>query len=743
MEISKEKTMRKLSIDRLPKHFNEGLFWGNGQIGGFLYVVHNSLRFSVDSIMLWETRDTTMDMPAAKFQDFITDPDKFHNGTYTKETDLQEPRIWRTHLPGLSLNIALEDEIVDFCGDIDFDTAASEIRVTLKNGQQINCFVYVDSNVNILKVELDTKHANVEIQGWDTKNPLLSQLADWSYPGYETEISGDITHVVQPFSKDGTAVISLLKERDQFYIAFHADNETERIYRDSYPVGTGLRAALADINTRLLNEYKEKEAAYKTAHKTSWKEFWNRSCIRIPNDRLQHAYNTEMYKIFSNERKGSRPVTLQGIWNNDARMPAWYGDWHNDLNVQSCYWAAYKTNHIELAEPYIDYYTKAIPRLTERAYKLFGIKDAIHCPVMMGPDGYGVGGEWCFWNLLLGPELFVSTDFCWYYEYSGDREKLKSSIYPFLEKVINLYMGIAFEGSDGYLHIPFTNSPEVFKNEGMLMKEDATFVIATLHYILDNMERYAAVLEEDAGKFIDFNRKLTPVLVTDNGYPLFPGEELFESHRHFCQLYPVFPLGTDIHSVTADKTLNTVIDKGFTEYASWSFPYLSIFASRCGRGNMARTMLEIYCMAFRAANTFVVNGDPNQNGIFKISETNAGEASDAFTVEAGFIVPAALSEMFVHRSKDLVYIAMGIPDDWKECSCENMTIEGGHKISVTVENYSVRKVSVTAKQSETLRFIFGKADGLLTLDGEKMPLAESYSVALQEGKVTELEFQRE
>jgi hypothetical protein len=158
---------------------------------------------------------------------------------------------------------------------------------------------------------------------------------------------------------------------------------------------------------------------------------------------------------------------------------------------------------------------------------------------------------------------------------------------------------------------------------------------------------------------------------------------------------------------------------------------------------MARTMLEIYCMAFRAANTFVVNGDPNQNGIFKISETNAGEASDAFTVEAGFIVPAALSEMFVHRSRDMVYIAMGIPDDWKECFCENMTIEGGHKVSVSVDKYTVRKVSVTAKQSETLRFVFGKTDGLVTLDGEKIPLAESYSVALQEGQVTEIEFQQE
>lgn len=718
MDKEKLKEQRKLIIDRLPKHFNEGLFWGNGSIGGFLYVVHNSLRFSVDSILLWENRDTTLDMPAAKFQDFIKEPEKFHNGMFTKETELAETKIWRTHLPGLSLNIALEDEIVDFYGEIDFDSAASDIKVTLKNGRQVTCFVYVDSNVNLLKVELDTTDAVVVIQGWDTSNKELSCLADWNYQKYEEIKNKDILHVLQPFSEDGLAVISLLKKADQIYLAFQGDNLKERNSREN-------REELILKNEELLRVYSEGEKEFKEAHNASWQEFWKRSAVTVPNDRLQHAYNLEMYKIFANERRNSRPVTLQGIWNNDARMPVWYGDWHNDLNVQSCYWAPFKTNHIELAEPYIDYYTKAMPRLTERAYKLFGIKDAIHCPVMMGPDGYGVGGEWCFWNVLLGPELFVATDFCWYYEYSRDLDKLKSSIYPFIDRVINLYQGIAYEGSDGYLHVRFTNSPEVFKDSGMLIRDDATVVIAALHYLLENMERYAVLLDKDFLKYSDFNKKLTPVIETDKGYPLFPGEELFESHRHFCHMYPIFPLGTDIHSETAVKTLNAVIDKGFTEYAAWSFPYLSIFASRCGRGNMARTMLELYCMAFRSSNTFVVNGDPNQNGLLKISDTNAGEASDAFTVEAGFIVPAALSEMFVHRSKDTVYIAYGIPDEWKECSCENMTVEGGHLVSVAIERYCVKKVTVYANADETIRFSFAKVDGKLILNGEEILYGEA------------------
>lgn len=736
------KECKKLVIDRLPKRFNEGLFWGNGHIGGFLYVVNNSLRFSVDNVKLWETRDNTEDCPSGTFQEFINKPEKFHDGTLTMQKETAPVKIWRTHLPGLRLNITLEDEIVDFYGEIDFDKASSEILVTLKNGKQVKGFIYVDSNVNILKVELDTKDSLVEINGWDTSDKELSILARWNYKEYKveedtTKKNNKIIHVLQPFSENGLAVISLNKNENQIYIALNAEllsHEESILNSKDYIFNSKTKHKLVNKNSALLMDYMEKEDDYKKAHDDSWKEFWNRFNVKIPNNRLQHAFYLEMYKVYANERKDSWPVTLQGIWNNDARMPAWYGDWHNDLNVQACYWPSYKTNNVELVDSYIDYYTKSMPRLTERAYKLFGIKNAIHCPVMMGPDGYAVGGEWCFWNVLLGPEVFVAVDFCWYYEYSKNVDKLESSIYPFIERVLNLYMGIAYKKEDGYLHIPFSNSPEVFKDGKMFIKDDATVIISSLHYLLKHMEGYAKILGKDRKRFSDFNNKLTPVKITEKGYPLFPNEDVFESHRHFCHLFPLFPLGTDTHSKTAEKSLNTIVDNGFMEYASWSFPYLSIFASRVGRGNMARMMLEIYCMAFRTINTFVVNGDMNQNGILRISDTNAGESSDAFTLEAGFMVAAAISEMFVHRSNDTIYVAYGIPDEWKECSCKNMTIEGGHKISVEIKKYKVKQVKLEAGHNESLSISFAKLQGVVKLNGDVLLKSDEYTFNVEKGK---------
>lgn len=721
-------TNSKLILDRVPKRFNDGLFWGNGCMGSLLYVKGREACFALDHMLLWETRDSGEDRPGGTFQDFMANPELFHNGTYFQNEN-KGAGYYRTRLPGLSLSLVLKEEITGFYGELDYRSAVSEAAFILKGGSRVNCRIYLDSNVNLLKVEADGGVEAVRAAGWDTARGNLSVLENWGYPKYEEKRNGEVVHVLQPYSEKGMAVLSVLVKGNSVYAALQAVPETE-----DREAGAG---TLMEENQALVERYRAEEETFLKAHMASWEDYWSRSDIRVPNARLQQAYDAEMYKIYCNERPDVVPVTLQGIWNNDSRMPAWCGDMHNDMNVQACYWPVYKNNHMELGSAYIDYYTGIMPRLMQRAEKLFGIPDAIHCPVMMAPGGYGAGGEWCFWNCLLGPELFVATDFIWYYEFTRDGARLASSIYPFLERVIHLYQGIAYEKEDGFLHIPFTNSPEVFKGP-MMIRDDSTIVIATLHYVLSHMKDYAEALGRDGGSWEAFDKKLAPVTVGENGYPLFPGEDLFESHRHFCQLFPVFPLGTDVHSDCAERSLAAVIDKGYTEYASWSFPYLSIFASRCGRGNMAAMLLELYSQVFRSRNTFCANGDPNRCGVLRVSETNAGEPSDTFTLEAGFILAAAMSEMFVHRSGSEVYLAYGIPDEWREAFCSRMVIEGGHRISMELGEYRVKRIIVEAAMAEKLKFHIAKEHGEIRVDGVSMGSTECCELSLEAGKVYEI-----
>ena len=690
----------KMILDRIPYQFCEGPFWGNGKMGTVLYIRNGNLCVSIDHVGLWELRETMPDEPRATFPRILQNKEAYLSGgpDYVADTNIFEEHIGRTRLPALAVELELPGEVADFRSETDLEKAQTRIHLELADGRKIVSRVWLDSCVNILGMEFEGeagKELAVHALGWDLESPRLSTLKNWNYEPCTQRQGHDGFTVIQYFGGEMSAVLCGAKQvtEDGLFLAVGIETAPQDQER-----------RLEEEGRRLALEYVGNKDAFLAEHEKDWAAYWKGFCITVPNERLQEAFEQEMYKLYCNEREDSSPITLQGVWNPDNRMPAWYGDLHNDLNVQSCYWPAYKTGNVRLVRPYIEYYSRAIPRLEKRAWKLFGIRDAIHAPVMMAPDGTGAASEWCYWNTLLGPELFVAVDFTWFYEYSKEKDTLREQIYPFVEKVIHLYQGIACEKEDGYLHIPFTTSPEIDRDGHMLMADDATFTLSSLHYLCRKMADYAALIGKDGSVFLEWEAKLAPVKTNEKGFPLYDGIDVFGSHRHFCQLYPIFPLCQEAHNEVADRSLDTAINQGFLEYAAFSFPYMGIMAARCGRGNMCRTMLEIYCMVFRSRNSFTVNGDPYQNGVLRISDTNAGESSDAFTLESGFFIPTALCEMFVHRAGADVWMLMGIPDEWKDCSCEDLTIEGGHRISIWQENYRIRKAVVKAAYEEKLSF---------------------------------------
>ena len=209
--------------------------------------------------------------------------------------------------------------------------------------------------MNVLVIETDPNEASVSLAGWDYTRGNLSVLDSWGYSRYEMITDGCFSHVLQPYSNNGLAVASVLRTESSLYVALNS-------YMDSAPDAQ----TMIQSNKDLLHAYTVNTSRFFLIHENTWMQFWSSSQVSIPDQDLQLAYDIELYKIFSNLRGNAPPVTLMGIWNNDERMPAWCGDWHNDLNVQSCYWAVYKTNHAELACSYIDYYTSCIVETCER-----------------------------------------------------------------------------------------------------------------------------------------------------------------------------------------------------------------------------------------------------------------------------------------------------------------------------------------------------------------------------------------
>lgn len=266
--------------------------------------------FSLDHEQLWEMRDSWDDTPKAGFQDYLKNPEKFFDGTYFRNEG-KKINYYRTKLPGLSFSIEFEEEITEFYGELDYLTATAEITFTLRAGKKAHCTIYLDSNENLLKIKMDHGPCKFHASGWDMETGNLSVLKRWGYPSYTKEQDMETTHIYQPYSENGIAVLSACARGTEIYATLEAKLETGED-------GRGTAAGeLAEKNRRLLTRYQQDEEKFLQCHKQSWATYWDRSDITMPNNRLQQAYDAEMYKIFCNERADGFPVTLQGIWNND------------------------------------------------------------------------------------------------------------------------------------------------------------------------------------------------------------------------------------------------------------------------------------------------------------------------------------------------------------------------------------------------------------------------------------------
>ena len=102
---------------------------------------------------------------------------------------------------------------------------------------------------------------------------------------------------------------------------------------------------------RLVKQTDTSLARLRKAHLSGWKNFWNRSFIKIPQRTIEAEWYGSLYDLACCSRPGCDPP---GLWGNfiTAREMGWQGDYHLDYNYQAPFWCAYPTNHVQLAANY-------------------------------------------------------------------------------------------------------------------------------------------------------------------------------------------------------------------------------------------------------------------------------------------------------------------------------------------------------------------------------------------------------
>lgn len=284
--------------------------------------------------------------------------------------------------------------------------------------------------------------------------------------------------------------------------------------------------------------------ALRSEHRRWWRKFWSRSYLEIADAKIEARWYLGLYTLACCSREGGQAAGLQGVWGNQ-NVPPWCADYHADINVQSNYWSAYTSDHLEQAEPYYRLYEHMVPQAekdTRKYFKMRGFK----FPMSGGPDGHELGG---YIALMIWPggTAWLLLHFWWHYLYTMNRRWLSEHAYPLFLGAADFYEDFLLPDGKGGLKIFPSTSPEEGTDKPEALGTNSTCDLALMKAFFRAAIRASEVLNRDA----DRRETWRGILERLSGYPLISGRYKDLEERDFrfkigglpLTFSPVYPAG--------------------------------------------------------------------------------------------------------------------------------------------------------------------------------------------------------
>lgn len=215
-----------------------------------------------------------------------------------------------------------------------------------------------------------------------------------------------------------------------------------------------------------------RKAGYADARDTytkSWHDFWAKSFVQYSNasgvaDYLENIYYLATYMIAAGSN-GKYPFHfINGVFRATRDQTKWsnaYWYW----NQRDVYNAFLASNHPEVMSRFNALYSDNAERLrkdTRTRYQL----DAIWVPETMGWNGNAdgtVGSD--FTKNIFSTGYEAAANMVRQYAYTGDRDYLQNTVYPFLRDVAQFYVGKLTRKSDSGQYVMLSsNAHETYWN---------------------------------------------------------------------------------------------------------------------------------------------------------------------------------------------------------------------------------------------------------------------------------------
>ena len=427
-------------------------------------------------------------------------------------------------------------------------------------------------------------------------------------------------------------------------------------------------------------------------------------------------YNYGRYILISSSRPGNLPVTLQGIWNNKVHAP-WACDYHNNINLQMCYWGAEVANLAECHQPLIDFIRSMEAPLSESTRQHFG-QHVRGWTTRISQNPWG-GGGWIKWNPPVN---------AWYalhiwdrYLYSQDKEYLRTVAYPLLRNICHFWEDELKEiGAQGkglktrknekspVQDLTVAEHPELGEiKEGSLvcpmgwshewgpLEDGCAHDQQLIWELFDNTVRAADILGVDAEWAAGLAAKRDRLVgnrIGKGGYlqewivdrqTFADGKSSLVGQRHTSHLIGVFP-GT---SISLEKTpdfaraaMRSLELRGLSQdnRRSWTWPWRTALWARFREADKAYSMVQHY-IHYNVLDNLFGNHPPMQ-------------------MDGTFGMTGGMSEMLIQSHAGVIELLPAQPAEWANGHVKGIRARGNITVDMEwkdgkVTQYQLRTTS--------------------------------------------------